>query len=287
MWCPICKSCMYIKCYVHFACKYVVRACGLSIFVMQRCLWVKHEMTLYLHILFFLTFLYPLHPFVLLTIITQPSAQLSDIFFVSCSPWRLCGPQPGPPSPFCPVDRSRLFSTRCLSSETCTKASTAAWRHGWMLTATLNQTQERRERGATQALSWWWETCSWKWWACCCVKMTTCVYSWVMLRNLLETNKYMGQRHKENRIGEDPITPVLFSPSVMLCTLCPDLRLLSDRWCPYELIGRSCLTFWPASVQGQERVTTNEIKCKLEQTAAAELLPKECHATANVSFLAR
>ncbi len=119
-------------------------------------------------------------------------------FFVSCSPWRLCGPQPGPPSPFCPVDRSRLFSTRCLSSETCTKASTAAWRHGWMLTATLNQTQERRERGATQALSWWWETCSWKWWACCCVKMTTCVNSWVMLRNLLETNKYMGQRHKEN-----------------------------------------------------------------------------------------
>ncbi len=50
---------------------------------------------------------------------------------------------------------------------------------------------------------------------------------------------------------------------------------------------------FPATVSSQfkldlkGRVTANKIKCKLAQTASADLLPNEFHATANVSLLAR
>lgn len=113
------------------------------------------------------------------------------------SPWRLCGPQPGPRSPFCPADRSRLFSTRCRSSETCTRASTPAWRTGWVRTTRLRQTQGRRERRATQALSWWWETCSWKWWVFYRVKWTNCVKNAKKLRKKVNN---LSQKQKENWI---------------------------------------------------------------------------------------
>lgn len=116
-----------------------------------------------LALFFFLAFYSSTHQFVPLTYVSWPLAQLFDFFYLFCSPWRLCGPQPGPPSQFCPVDRSRLFSTRCLRSETCTKASIRAWRPSWAHTARLSPAQVRRERWTTKALSWWWETCSWKW----------------------------------------------------------------------------------------------------------------------------
>lgn len=98
---------------------------------------------------------------------------LTCLIFCS-SPWRLCGPPPGPPSQFCPVVRSRLFSIRCLSSETCTKASTLAWRPGWASTVRLSPALLRRERWATQAFSWWWGTCFWKWWVLYCVACILC-----------------------------------------------------------------------------------------------------------------
>lgn len=85
------------------------------------------------------------------------------VFFSFRSPWRLCGPQPGPPSRFWPAARSGLFSTRCPRSETCTKASILAWRPGWANTARLSPPQVRRGRWSTRALIWLWETSSWKW----------------------------------------------------------------------------------------------------------------------------
>lgn len=114
-----------------------------------------------LHFFFFLT------PFLFFSP-TLAGPQLNNLtfnltFYFSWSPWRLCGPQPGPPSQFCPVARSRRFSTRCLRSETCTKASILAWRPGWANTARLSPPQVRRGSWSTRALSWWWETCFWKW----------------------------------------------------------------------------------------------------------------------------
>lgn len=85
----------------------------------------------------------------------------SFIFF--CSLWRLCGPLQGHRSLFCPVSRSRLFSTRCLRSETSTRASLQAWRPGWVHTAWQSPAQAGKKRWNTLASSWWWETCSWKW----------------------------------------------------------------------------------------------------------------------------
>ncbi len=107
-----------------------------------------------------------------------------------------------------------------------------------------------------------------------------------------------------------------------LKTLCPDrlvyTALLSDRRHQYELISSPCSDLplptteclsvgsslsWdgpvysaatlPAMVWPQfrldlkERETTNEIKCEVAQTAAADLLPNESHITANISLLAR
>ena len=110
-------------------------------------------------------------------------------FFCS-SPWRLCGPPPGPPSQFCPVARSRQFSIRCLSSETCTKASTLAWRPGWA--NRLSPALLRRERWATQAFSWWWGTCFWKWWVLCCA---ACILCYATVGNPLRSDGKESSSH--------------------------------------------------------------------------------------------
>ncbi len=119
-----------------------------------------------------------------------------------------------------------------------------------------------------------------------------------------------------------PSLPFIWPVSDALCTFCPNLpvhsTLLSDRWCqlfvPYRspLPTTECLqvtpsvgssSSWdgpvysvatfPATVQLEfkldftERATINKIKCEPRQIAAAELLPNEAHATANISLLAR
>lgn len=83
------------------------------------------------------------------------------------SPWRLCGLQLGPLNQFCPASRSRPFSTRCLSSETCTKLFTQVWRPVWVLMTRLRSALVMRQKWDAEALSWWSGTCSRKWWVFC------------------------------------------------------------------------------------------------------------------------
>ncbi len=121
-----------------------------------------------------------------------------------------------------------------------------------------------------------------------------------------------------------PTTRVLqkIKKSVTLSVLCPDLpvntALLSNRWRWYELISSPCsdspkplqapqsvgsslswdgpvysAATFPATILSQvklvlkERATKNQIKHQPVQNVAADFLPNESHAKANVSLLAR
>lgn len=82
--------------------------------------------------------------------LTHTGCHLTQLLFflivLLSSPWRLCGLQLGPLNQFCPASRSRPFSTRCLSSETCTKRFTQVWKPVWVLMTRLRSALVTRQK---------------------------------------------------------------------------------------------------------------------------------------------